>query len=355
MRKQLFRGLVSTVAPLVVGCHRATPTDAQAFQPFDAARCDTAVASGRSEDGMIGMAAPGPHGVLAWSAGRRPATIHLDAGGHDATAGRNGEGPGEFRSIGVAWWVGDTLWVSDYRLGRSVAFTADGRYAGTLTPPMPGSWVRTASGRSVGVAQTSVSIPDVRILAFGPDQRLDTLADVAAPDTFRAGDPHNAGPFTMRLALAAWTPDGARWCVIVPGQASDLHLQCLDPAGNAVLDTTVTLPPRAVTQEEYDTVMASMVKGLDPIAAARLRADTPRPPFFAAAFEALMDNHDRFWVLRSTLGERPEVWTELSPTGAVVRTMTLPAAMHLLAARDDLLYLRAAQDDGFQTLLRCQL
>ncbi len=159
----------------------------------------------------------------------------------------------------------------------------------------------------------------------------------------------------MRLALAAWTPDGARWCVIVPGKASDLHLHCLDPAGDAVLDTTVTLPPRAVTQEEYDTVMASMVKGLDPAAAARLRADTPRPRFSAEAFEALMDNHDRFWVLRSTLRERPEMWTELSPVGAVIRTMTLPAGITLLAVRDDQLFLRAEQDDGFQALLRCRL
>ncbi len=355
MRNRRFLGVISAVVPLLIGCQHSAPADAQALPLLDASRCDTAVASRQSEDGMIGMVAPGPDGVLAWSAGRRPTAIHLDTDGHDTVVGRSGEGPGEFRSIGVAWWVADTLWVSDYRLGRSVAFTADGRYAGTLTPPLPGSWVRTASGRSVGLAQTLVSIPDVRILAFDQGQRPDTLADVAAPDTFRAGDPHSAGPFTMRLALAAWTPDAARWCVVVPGKASDLHLSCLNPAGDAVLDTTVELPPRAVTTQEYDTVLASMVKGLDPATAAKLRADTPRPRFFAAAFEALMDNHDRFWVLRSTLGERPEIWTELSPVGVVIRTMTVPAGMTLLAVHDDLLYLRAAQDDGFQTLLRCRL
>ncbi|MGH7582484.1 MAG: hypothetical protein ACREL5_04575 [Gemmatimonadales bacterium] len=108
-----------------------------------------------------------------------------------------------------------------------------------------------------------------------------------------------------------------------------------------------------VTQQDYDDVVAAMVKGRDPALAARIRESAPKPPLFTAAFRALMDNHDRFWVLRSTMGERSEIWALLSARGVLLRTMKLPIGLSLVAARDDVIYLRAEQANGFQNVLRC--
>ncbi len=179
--------------------------------------------------------------------------------------------------------------------------------------------------------------------------------EFAAPDTFRAGDLGNASPFTLRRALPAWNPEGGRLCAITPGKASDIHIQCLTPAGEPELDTTVVLAERVVTQEDYDTVVAAMVKGLEPAIAAKLREATPKPPHFTAAFRALMDNRDRFWILRSTVGEQSEIWALLSPRGVPLRAMTLGPGLNLVAVRDDVVYLRAERTDGFQDLLRCDL
>jgi hypothetical protein len=41
------------------------------------------------------------------------------------TVGRVGEGPGEFRRLVRAGWIGDTLWVSDTQLGRSTLISPD--------------------------------------------------------------------------------------------------------------------------------------------------------------------------------------------------------------------------------------
>ncbi len=320
---------------------------------LDATTCDTVVVSGQSEDGVIGMVAPGPQGVLAWSGGVRSTSIHLDRDGRDTVLGRSGSGPDEFHSIGLTSWVGDTLWVSDYRQGRSVGYTIDGGYVTTLTPPLPAAWVRLATGEAVGLELAGVAIPKVLFLSSDSGEQIDTVAEFAAPDTFHAGDLGGASPFTLRRALAAWNPEGGRLCGVTPGKASDIHIQCVTPAGEPELDTTVVLTERVVTQHDYDDVMAALVKGLEPGLAARLREATPKPPFFTAAFNALMDNRDRFWIQRSAVGEQREIWAVLSPRGVPLRSMTLGPGLNLVAVRDDLVYLRAERADGFQDLLRC--
>ncbi len=166
---------------LVLGCGGATPGDASMSAVLDGTRCDTVVVSGQSEDGTVGIVAPGPKGVLAWSGGIRSTSIHLGGDGRDTIMGRSGSGPDEFRSIGGAWWVGDTLWVSDWRQGRSVAYTSDGGYVTTLTPPLPAAWVRTAAGEAVGLAPAAVAVPKVLFLSADDGERIDTVARIRGP------------------------------------------------------------------------------------------------------------------------------------------------------------------------------
>jgi hypothetical protein len=60
----------------------------------------------------------------------------FDSGGVAlATVGRAGEGPGEFRGLNQAGWMGDTLWVSDGRLNRVTFISPDLSVA--RTTPLP--------------------------------------------------------------------------------------------------------------------------------------------------------------------------------------------------------------------------
>lgn len=59
-------------------------------------------------------------------------------GAHRRTFGREGEGPGEFRSLYSLAWVGDRLLTLDPRLGRIGEFSAEGEWLGQRTTVMAG-------------------------------------------------------------------------------------------------------------------------------------------------------------------------------------------------------------------------
>ncbi len=77
--------------------------------------------------------------------------------------GRSGEGPGEFRLIGVIGWTADTLYVTDFLLARISYFSPDGDFYRT------GPTLRMTGGgnhigiRPVGVTATGKAIVQERL------------------------------------------------------------------------------------------------------------------------------------------------------------------------------------------------
>ena len=59
-------------------------------------------------------------------------------GAHRRTFGREGDGPGEFRSLYSLAWVGDRLLTLDPRLGRIGEFSAEGEWLGQRRTVMAG-------------------------------------------------------------------------------------------------------------------------------------------------------------------------------------------------------------------------
>src|SRR5262245_41757179 len=61
--------------------------------------------------GTIPFVAVGPNGILAVGQGQDRAIRFYDAGGKLlGTVGREGDGPGEFRTVTRVGWSSDTLW-----------------------------------------------------------------------------------------------------------------------------------------------------------------------------------------------------------------------------------------------------
>ena len=83
------------------------------------------------EFGRVNSAALGPDGTVFVADGLNDEVrvFGLD-GVHRRTFGRNGEGPGEFRSLYSLAWVGDRLLTLDPNLGRIGAFSAEGEWLG---------------------------------------------------------------------------------------------------------------------------------------------------------------------------------------------------------------------------------
>ena len=107
------------------------------------------------EFGRVNSAALGPDGTVFVADGLNDEVrvFGLD-GVHRRTFGRNGEGPGEFRSLYSLAWVGDRLLTLDPNLGRIGAFSAEGEWLGQQR--IEGS----VSGSPEGI----------RLMPVGPDE-----------------------------------------------------------------------------------------------------------------------------------------------------------------------------------------
>ena len=126
------------------------------------------------EFGRVNSAALGPDEAVFVADGFNDEVrvFGLD-GVHRRTFGRNGDGPGEFRSLYSVAWMGDRLLTLDSSLGRIGAFSADGEWLGQQR--VEGS----VSGDPAGI----------RLMPVGPDEfyRLGLLRDATGVESLFVG------------------------------------------------------------------------------------------------------------------------------------------------------------------------
>jgi len=143
------------------------------------------------EFGRINGVAVGTDGTLFVADGinREVRVFGLD-GVHRRTFGRNGEGPGEFRSLYSLAWVGDRLLTLDPNLGRIGEFSAEGewlgqqRIEGSVSGPVGHIRFRRVSADRVyrfGFTRDATGVTSVLVGHDSRGETGDTLSWLQAP------------------------------------------------------------------------------------------------------------------------------------------------------------------------------
>ena len=122
---------VDTVGNIIHTNNTGTPPDWRLVPVVSIGPKSVAETGAPEEFGRVNSVAVGPDGMLFVADGinREVRVFGLD-GVHRRTFGRNGEGPGEFRSLYSLAWVSDRLLTLDPNLGRIGEFSAEGEWLG---------------------------------------------------------------------------------------------------------------------------------------------------------------------------------------------------------------------------------
>jgi hypothetical protein len=211
------------------------------------------------------------------------------------TFGGDGEGPGEFRSIGWFGVLGDTLWVSDGTLHRTTLFSLDGDLLETVTAVLevpigemmgfpltvqvfPHALRSDGLIESMFVRRTSPNLPDSvvdvpRVLFDRNGHVVDTLEMVRT----RVSRPAEALRFGGRTSYVYADPPASdsgmyeveldsgtfavNWSVSGEPATGSLIAVRRSPSGDTTFQAALRYDPRPVTPRYMDSLAASRVGG----------------------------------------------------------------------------------------------
>lgn len=277
-------------------------------------------------------------------------------GAHRFTAGRKGEGPGEFDGLYSVAWLGDRLLALDPHLGRISEFSAEGEYLdqrrirGAMSSGGGPGWVRFwrvgADQAFFGTIPANMA-PGRWWQFVGVDSRGetgDTLVQLAGPNVAtihcEIGD---------RISFFN-VPFGTR-LVQRPGPGGMLYSAMTDAyriALSDAVDDTVrvierTLPPEPISDDEWAAGNSSYraVRDTFPL----MRCDPLRPPRpdakpFIAEIDIAYDG--KLWV--EVIREAGNRWEVFDTDGRLLASLPVPvrgslapaiSADHVLTVRRD--------------------
>ena len=345
---------------LLAACGRGErPLQASAARWTLDAKPAVEIGRGEGEDALfrVTSAARLPDGRIAVAnAGTQQVKLFGADGGHLASLGRRGGGPGEFQ---VPMWVGahgDSLLVWDAAVERLTVYDAAGKLGRTTQfPAVGGSFPSVVgvfgdgallleSGTDEGAAARAEGAwrGSTQLVRVSVDGRFaDTMLTLPASERFAYRSGNGMGqvvedlPFGKRTVIAV-APGGVMF-----GTGDAYRIQMIDTAGHArdLLRTAWT--PQAVSARDVEDYWARMITVGSRSDAREAEAQRSRIPYprNLPPYEALLaDSAGALWIkdAQPPRGwDDPDLWRVYSAAGAPLATIELPARVRPQAVGHD--------------------
>lgn len=325
-------------------------------------------------DGWIALSQPRtreiwlltPEGDLAWK------------------AGGEGDGPGEFRSLGRLGWRGRTLYAADPVLQRVTYLDREGNVVRVQrwTPPSlasgyfsSGPWKVFSDGTAAtlpGYAADALAahvVRDVPLLRVSSEGAvLDTLAlisqegsqiEVSTGDRrWFIGHPFNDAP------LFGFPPTGDGVVVVERRAPTDprtagFRVTRVSGTGDTVYSRWYEHHPEPLDARTYDEAISRIRRDWGgegaPFSRTDLERHVPRPRYRSPVTSLRVDVAGRAWLRGQPRDDERVGWTVIDADGAVRANVLLPVRFTLLHAGADALYGTLPDEFDVPALVRYRL
>lgn len=271
-----------------------------------------------------------------------------------ATAGREGEGPGEFRFVG---WVGDcgndAIVAPDLGLDRVSVFSLDLEHIRTFALDAARLVAIQCVGPHgfVGIKRTSDpllhlgrQIPmepyvgTVDLVLFAPDGSLQQMIGTfPAEDRFRVAWSDGRGYDILPLVWGLWPVVESYQQGFVFGTGDSWSLARYDAEGNALDALALDQGRLAVSRAHVDEyVRRAVAASRNPERDRRFYSDYPFPSHFPAYADVIVSESGFTWVeqFSAPYPEPDPHWKVFAPDGALAATADLPKGFELMWVGD---------------------
>jgi hypothetical protein len=306
------------------------------------------------------------------------------AGTAEGTLGRDGAGPGEFRRIEVAGWVGDTLWVEDFGTHRftligpdrkfirnvplavnvkvaedsnttamvlgAAALNADGSQMLEVLVPSEKterpSWAADDQGTGSRALLVNVSARQIvqRVVRFAPH---DDCGMVTPPGYELCG--HNTAGVEANGNYVAWVAMG-----VGGADSGSYHVMLYRKSGALVYSRKYPFVAQAIPSRIRDSLIDMGKRVHGPVIAAAMMPTIPPPTIYPPVGSLLIASDGSVWIqLRATADGMP--WIILSPRGAVVGHLVAPRDSKLLVVSADMAWGTEKDADDQESVVRYRI
>lgn len=306
-----------------------------------------------------------------------------NAGKYLRTIGRSGRGPGEFRGVSSAGFLGDTLWTLDSGLRRLTLFDRDGEVLATRSVQVPSfnagsmrlnAFPEALINRRVALATASpadfmqAASPNqgkVPLLRMTPEGEITDTLTWLEPQHERFYIPNSAGGALfgrqkfVRGPLTLFSPSLTTPVIVVDrrdaqsADRSSYSVVGLNLEGDTAWTTRIAYEPRRSDRAIVDSVLRSAMRsamrsGLSPDQAEKALY---LPEFQPPVTGGFVGADGLIWLRRED--DRPNVdYQILDKNGNYIAQLAVPSNVTLRAARNNNVWGVELDEDGVPTVVR---
>ncbi|MFG1691429.1 6-bladed beta-propeller [Gemmatimonadota bacterium] len=285
--------------------------------------------------------------------------VFSSAGEFVRTVGRDGQGPGEFQSMGYLGWMADTLCIGDFLNQRVSLFGRDGSFVRSLnlmSPLIEDVFLPSVPDRMLpdGTAlvmpnylsrsddgDTVTARPLFRIDTTGAvllklvEKSLDNEALVISMGTAAFAGPQPFGD----SPLLAMPPDGGFVAVVERAVASEdgrglIHVSKITIDGDTVFRRDIPYNPIPLPRHVVDSVLSARAENFSNLpffesvreARQALEEVVFVPDFYPPVSTVRIGSDGRFWLKRENIAGPEARWDILSTDGDPIAHVLLPSS-----------------------------